>query len=185
MNTEFDNKEIYLLLKKRNTLDYELRQEFYSKNENLDNIDLWTRYGKKSSSISNLKGMTSLEKRIHEFLGNLIADDKKLTVAIVDKKSLNKELIRKKKDFRVYREHTPFLYDSYRIKYRPIAEASTQTFDYGTQLKPLWKTHTSFRREQTNNKNDFGLKYYKETCNAYDFRFSRYLRIKKENNDLF
>ena len=182
MNKEFDNYEICLLLKNRNTRKNELREKFYSRNENLDNINLLSRYGKNSSSISDLNGMTSLEKRMHELLRNLIADDKTLTVAIVDKKSLNENIIINKKDIRVYKEHIPVLYDSYRIKHRPLAEVSTQTYDYGTKLKPLWKTHTSFRRPENKSKEAFGLKSYNETYSAYDLRFSRYLRIKQENN---
>lgn len=162
--------------------NWKYKSRFYSKTEDLENVDLLSRYGNDSSSIADVKGMINLEKRIHGFLGTLIADDEKLTVAVVDKKSNKSQFISKKKDIRVHRLYQPFLYSLYeKSKSLSLFDASTQTYDYGTCLKPLWKTHTKFKNTMIDKKKQtFGLESYNKNYDANDLRFSRYLRIKQE-----
>ena len=84
-----------------------------------------------------------------------------------------KSKTRKNKDVKVYQEYNPILKEFYKLKYSPKNDQATQTYDFNMYFQPIWKTNAKIGHNQ-----NILLKPYTETYNAYDLRFSRYLRTK-------
>jgi hypothetical protein len=212
------SEEIYTILKERYSLTYKKREKFYLNNEKLSTADILNRYGNDTVTISQLNSMTNEEKKIYEFLNRgkqsrtlsrklmlhiylfkVINEDTKLKLPVIETNYLRNHhydsltsRIKINQNIKVYKQYKPFLDDLYKIKYRQTTEISTQTFEFQSYLKPLWKTQQSkpFNKESNSNKKKslkpIDINKSNVVYSAYDLRQCRYLRVKnKEDETVF